>query len=268
MYENTTWIRVSKHHPCLICSRPNWCAFSSDGAAALCMRQPSPIEVDCKGAGIGFIHKLNAHEAPRLARIARAASTRPKPTLNAAALHSGLLAATSAVQIAECAAGLGVTPDGLRRLGFAWYSEKEAWAIPMRSAEGEIIGLRLRTADGKKWAVAGSHQGLFLADGSFPDLATSLCLVEGPTDCAAMLSLGFHDVVGRPSCSGGHDLVLPLAAGRDVVIIADRDEPKLRPDGTTWFPGAEGAERLAAALLPVTPIADDGTWLALWKVGA
>ena len=47
------------------------------------------------------------------------------------------------------------------------------------------------------------------------------------------------------------------------------------PNGAVYWFIAAGAQSYwrpvptkAAALLPVTPIADDGTWLALWKVGA
>lgn len=237
------WQRVSKKHPCPICSRTDWCGFTA--GAVCCMRAESSRTLK----NGGWLHVLDATAACRRPTLARAASTRPKPTLDATSLHRTLLAATSAVQIAEMAAGLGVSPDSLRRSGWAWYPEKDAWAIPMFSDDA-IVGLRLRAVTGEKWAVTGSRQGLFVPDGQMPDLQTCLTLVEGPTDVAAMLTIGLH-AVGRPSCAGGHDLVKPLAAGRDVVIIADRDEPKIRPDGSIWYPGAEGAERLAAAIAGV-----------------
>ena len=235
------WTRVSKHHPCPICSRTDWCGFTA--GAVCCMR----VESNRTLKNGGWLHILDAtvgQRPPPLARVPK-----PRPTLDWYAMHRTFLGQTTGRMMQEQAESLGVGVTCLARLGWSWTGE--AFAIPMRTPDGEICGFRLRAVDGRKWAITGSHQGLFIADGAFPDLATTLCLVEGPTDCAAMLSLGFHDAMGRPSCSGGHDLVFPLAAGRDVVIIADRDEPKLRPDGTTWFPGAEGAERLAAALLPV-----------------
>ena len=37
---------------------------------------------------------------------------------------------------------------------------------------------------------------------------------------------------------------------RDVVIMADRDPPKQRPDGSIWLPGQEGAARLSRAIRP------------------
>jgi phage/plasmid primase-like uncharacterized protein len=35
-----------------------------------------------------------------------------------------------------------------------------------------------------------------------------------------------------------------------VIIVADRDEPKHRPDGSVWLPGQEGAAKLCTAIRP------------------
>jgi phage/plasmid primase-like uncharacterized protein len=112
---------------------------------------------------------------------------------------------------------------------------------------GKVIGVRLRAENGQKWAVSGSRQGLFIPDGqSAPDDPVLVC--EGPTDTAALLDLGFY-AIGRPSCSGGSLTLAAMLAGCHVVIVGDRDEPKTRPDGSVFFPGQDGAERLAEALL-------------------
>jgi hypothetical protein len=76
-------------------------------------------------------------------------------------------------------------------------------------------------------------------------------ICEGPTDCAALLDMGF-DALGRPSCQGGVDHIIEFLKGRrrEVVIMADKDPPKKRPDGSVWFPGQEGAARLAQAIRP------------------
>jgi len=77
-------------------------------------------------------------------------------------------------------------------------------------------------------------------------------ICEGPTDCAALLDMGF-DAIGRPSCMGGVEHIVEFLKGRrrDVIIVADRDEPKHRPDGSVWFPGQEGAVRLCKAIQPL-----------------
>lgn len=74
-------------------------------------------------------------------------------------------------------------------------------------------------------------------------------ICEGPTDCAALLDLGF-DVLGRPSCSGGIDIVRSYLAGKraDVVIVADHDNDKVNPQGVTFNPGIDGALQLAKGL--------------------
>jgi DNA primase len=71
-----------------------------------------------------------------------------------------------------------------------------------------------------------------------------LWIVEGATDAAAMLSLGF-DVVGVPSAGGAIELVTELARRilpQEIAILADGDNA-----------GRRGAERIADALMIVAP---------------
>jgi DNA primase len=68
---------------------------------------------------------------------------------------------------------------------------------------------------------------------------------EGPTDAAALLSVGL-DAVGVPSAGGAVDLVVALARRvkpTEVVIVADADDA-----------GQRGAERLRDALVIVAPV--------------
>lgn len=70
-----------------------------------------------------------------------------------------------------------------------------------------------------------------------------LFIVEGPTDCAAMMSIGLY-CVGRPSCSGGAlDIKQHVHINKieEVVIIADNDDDKHAPDGRKFNPGMDGA---------------------------
>jgi DNA primase len=76
-------------------------------------------------------------------------------------------------------------------------------------------------------------------------------ITEGESDTAALLDMGFA-AIGRPSCTGGVEIIKKfLHVRRDVVIIADCDEAKLRPDGSKFYPGQEGAQRLADAIGPL-----------------
>jgi DNA primase len=108
----------------------------------------------------------------------------------------------------------------------------------MRDASGLVRGIRLRTAAGRKFAVRGGHEGLFIPESLEP--SDSLIIAEGPSDVAALLSIGF-EAVGRPSCGGGAsflvDLVRRHRPGR-VVIVSDSDQA-----------GRDGAARLACRLV-------------------
>lgn len=241
------WVRVSKRTPCPICQHHDWCGITADGAVARCMRvvsdRPSP-----SGEG-GWIHVLGEEVMPKpvLGR-----PSRPRSNVDWERLLGTWRCDTQPGQLRRLAKGLGVTTRSLERLGVAYAAQYRAWAFPMRNGRAYVIGIRLRNDTGRKWAVRGSRQGLF-----WPDMNTGtdpLLIVEGPTDAAAMLDLGY-DVIGRPSCSGGARLLeeaFERSRSRDVVILADRDEPKRRPDGTTWYPGQEGAEQLARRLAGLT----------------
>jgi len=51
------WIRVTKHNPCPICGKPDWCLISEDGKSAICARIESDKPAGNRGAG--WIHKLD-----------------------------------------------------------------------------------------------------------------------------------------------------------------------------------------------------------------
>ena len=142
---------------------------------------------------------------------------------------------------------LGLPIEPLQRLGVGWSPEHRATSWPMRDAAGDVIGVRLRCPKtAKKWAVKGSRAGLiYPADLLEVERPERLLICEGPTDAAALLSIGFP-VVGVPSAGGGRDLLVALCRRwlpAEVVIVADADGP-----------GLLGAERLADALMIVAPV--------------
>ncbi|RKY06308.1 MAG: hypothetical protein DRP65_11930, partial [Planctomycetota bacterium] len=55
---------------------------------------------------------------------------------------------------------LGVTVESLNRLEIGFYPGKQAWIIPERDHQGQIIGLQQRFMDGKKFMWPGSKRGL------------------------------------------------------------------------------------------------------------
>lgn len=143
---------------------------------------------------------------------------------------------------------LGVPLFALLLMDVGWHPRRRCWSFPMVNASGDVVGIKLRLPDGCKRDLAGFRAGLFYAQ-PFPDEGPVL-VVEGPTDTAAGLALGFP-TVGLPSASRGgwsaaEQELAYLVAGRDVVVIADRDA-----NGT----GQAHARRLAARLVLVTSVA-------------
>ena len=236
-------VRVSRKFRCPVCESDSWCVVAADGSVCICMRTPSDKPVDCHGAGQGWLHRLTGNPAPPPPPVRQRT---PQDAPGAVEQYMDIPTGDRR-PIVALAANLGVSVASLDRLGCKWSTYRRAAAFPMRNEDGEIIGVRLRSNDGRKWAITGSHAALFIPDGEVPDQLTELWITEGPTDCAALLDLDVY-AVGRPSCSGGVDMILTMTAGRDVVIMADADEPKTRPDGSTWRPGKEGAEALAKAM--------------------
>lgn len=168
------------------------------------------------------------------------------PTINSSKLIKGWADKTQQSMLDGLASRLGVTSMALACLGAAWAPEYRAWAFPMRDGYGEMVGIRLRAESGFKWAVTGSHEGIFLP--SCQAQSTGFIL-EGPTDTSAALSIGLF-AIGRPTCNGAVPATVTalkrLGVGR-AVIVADNDRAQ-RPNGTWWSPGVEGAEALANTL--------------------
>ena len=147
-------------------------------------------------------------------------------TINATKLHRGWLAATTPTQLAEFASALGLSVAALEAANAAWAAPYASWAFPMCDGHGNTLGIRLRANDGRKWAVRGSRQGIFIAKVP-PQPWLFVC--EGPTDTADAVELGLF-AVGRPNCCcGGADI--KIFARRHqchrVVIISDNDKPGL-----------------------------------------
>lgn len=115
----------------------------------------------------------------------------------------------------------GVTAELLN----AYVADLEAMDYAHKTQSNELITLKQAV----KWLIKQGHlQGM----------------TEGPTDCAALLDLGFS-AVGRPSCTGGVRHLVDLARAlrpSEVAIIADGDAP-----------GQRGAASLAAVLVAYCP---------------
>lgn len=225
-----TWIRVTRQNPCRICSRGDWCTVSEIGSACCRVESDRPLK---NGS---WLHKFDG-PVPKLPRREKT------PTLSA------LLDAQSLIEkwrlstngeIDQLARDLTVSARSLLDLGTVWAAPHRAYGFPMTNQDGVVTGIRLRATDGKKWAVKNSKAGVFFPTGAMIRLSTTRVFIcEGPTDTAALLSIGLF-AIGRPSCLGCEQIVCDLLRNlgtREAVLITDNDAPGLR-----------GAEKLQTAL--------------------
>lgn len=232
----STWERVTRARRCPVCGKPDWCLIRPDLSAAICPRTESKKFVE----GSGYLHVLKETDWSRLeSRPER--KELPEHNEVLATLARKYYAACEEEQQVDASERMGVGDRSLRRLGMGWFPSQGANTFPMFRHSRRVIGVRVRGTDGDKWAIKGSKQGLFIPTGLDDSKALFVC--EGPTDTAAMLDMGFN-AIGRPSCLGGKDLIVELLSvrtNRDVVIMADGDEP-----------GMDGARRLGQSLSKVT----------------
>lgn len=210
------FVRVTKSHPCPVCKKPDWCLVAKDGSAAICPRVPSQRLL----GEAGYLHRLT-DAAP-----AYLPSQPPKRvTIDADAISRQYQGAMSPGDYVYLSESLGLTAPSLDGLGVGRAVQylDGTYSFPMRDASDRIIGVRLRSACGHKWAVYGSRSGLFY--GSM-EPGCDLYVCEGPTDTAALMDIGFC-AVGKPSCSSGNDMLVELVRKvrpRMVVVVSDVDD--------------------------------------------
>lgn len=207
------------------------------GDAVLCGHVPSSKRVGNKGAG--WLHILDGR-AP-----VAVPTPKPVPTKTVTRDWPRFAAECVAALPDQCplAQELGVSEWTMGALMLGWSEEHGAYTFPMRDGDGTIIGIRTRYRNGEKRAIRGSQNGLFIPRGE-PNGELWIC--EGPTDCAALLTVGFY-AIGRPSNTAGHDQLVRYCQRhpkcRDVVILADRDAKPVTEQATMM-----AARELAASL--------------------
>jgi len=171
------------------------------------------------------------------------------------------------------AKSLAVTAAALRMLGIG-RDERGNWAFPMRDAKGDVLGIRLRAPSGRKWAVTGGKEGLFLPEFSAfapsAEIENAVFFPEGASDTAALLTIGAR-AVGRPSALGGVKLAVEYVRRNSVslaVVVSDADEAGQR--GALALARAMSLYCKACIIQPPTGLKDireavkagaDATWL-------
>lgn len=205
--------RIRPNEKCVVCGHKGWCLIAADKSAAICGRTPS----DKRCGDAGWLHRLGESKPvwndppPRVEM---------RPIVDWPKLVSECIGSLPDYSLAQT---LGVTVDSLRRLMLGWNRQLGCWTFPMSDSHGSPIGIRTRFPNGDKRSIPGSQSGLFFPIGL--DVQMPLWICEGPTDTAALLTLGF-DAVGRPNNIGGLDLLCELIKRWEcqaVYIVPDRD---------------------------------------------
>lgn len=186
----------------------------------------------------GWYHVLRESEERRPSLPPPRILLRPAPDWSD--LVRSRVAQTSDADLQPHAAALGVSVSSLRELRcFISPRFPGALCAPMWDGLGRVRGIRLRHVDGRKCAVTGSREGLFLPERT--PASSTIAIVEGLSDSAAGLDLAPDlDWIGRPSCSGAVAITTALVrfrAPERVIVVADADAP-----------GRRGANSLARKL--------------------
>lgn len=244
------WAHATKLNPCPICGKDDYCTFGD--RAMLCQRVESKWPA-LKG---GWYHYYG-ESRPEYIPQAKAA---PK-SIDAKKMLTEWNTNGPMIDCVPFRAGeIGVSTESLKNLGTVYSFKHNALAFPMSDGGGKYIGIRLRNSAGFKWAVPGSRQGIFIPNCLMHE--TKICyLPEGPTDTAALLTMGLF-AIGRPTCNSGNDhikVALKRLGIYRAVIIADNDELK----ATGNRPGLDGARKLKKELglasviwMPPSPLKD------------
>ena len=242
--------RVNKNNPCPICGRPDGCLVEEDGSKAMCSRisEGSKKLVGEPFAG-GWLHILIDRPLHQRRRYVK--KPPPGPAVNWEKLVAEYCVGIKETDVSATAKMFGVSMKALDELLIGWDPQKEVHTFPMLNGKGYFIGIRLRALDGKQWSVTGSKNGIFWPTCVAPDADDLFFIGEGPTDCAALLDLGFSPI-GRASCGTGYQYIKEMIEhyNRQVVIFSDKDEAKFTPDGRKFFPGYDGGLKLARSIKP------------------
>lgn len=211
--------RVTKANPCPVCKKPDWCMFNQE--VVLCMRVQSTRPKQFKDGSLGWLHRNGAEF--------RTMSPKPerRPSINATAILREWARLPRNKLLVLHARQLGVTLASLKAIGAVPAPYFNTWGFPMKDGFGNNIGIRLRNVLGQKWAFKGSASGLFLP---LAEMTKTVLVVEGPTNTAAGLSLGYF-TIGLPQSGGGISHLIHAVRRLRVsqcVVVADN---KIRDDG-------------------------------------
>jgi len=234
--------RVNKSNKCPVCAGTDWCLVAQDKTAVICPRTEKGSAKYIDGSGHLHILVSKAMSQDDLQARRAVQSYRSELPLHndiMAQMMKTMLLKSESARLADMVKTTELPQEVWLDLMIGHSRVRSAYSFPMFRKGHQLIGIRFRSASGKKFSQKGSREGLFIPK-SFSADKRPVVVCEGPTDTATALSFDFR-TVGRPSCLGGQKLLVELLRGQHVCVLADSDGP-----------GQTGAQKLAEALGPVT----------------
>jgi len=235
-----TLTRVSTKSLCPKCGKPDWCSISADRSFVICMRRAEGAIKETQNGG--HLHRLRDSNTSFIRTISLKLKKPKREDFTELAIYFKEQGRKKPHRLQWLSEQLGIPVWTLNELHIGWSERQKAFSFPMQDSNGHIIGIRLRSWNGRKYAVTGSREGLFIPKDL--KISSRILICEGPTDCAALLSICFP-AIGRPSCTSGVKLIVEWIERNnveDVIIVSDADEP-----------GQRGAQKLTSDLSIYVP---------------
>lgn len=208
---------VSHKCPCPICGRPDWCLLGEQ--VVFCMRVPSAKQTK----GGAYIHpiKTDRRTYEKARPIASKTYRDWSAFMQAVRTSNNSYRNFASIQ-------LGLQPNALQPIGASWFAKENAVAFPMYNERYTMVGIRLRGLDGRKWAVKGSTNGLFMDAYRMIryDQIDRLVVCEGPTDTATAIIMGYV-AIGKACVSTNHDMIEKIVVDKkvqSVTVVVDNDK--------------------------------------------
>jgi hypothetical protein len=248
----TGWRTYRYGTTCPICMhRDGWCGYTADGMFINCMHEEGEEGAIKETANGGWLHSTGAQPGrPRIRQTIKVGTVTGPRSYDAqpwlAEVHDEARRTIDPPMRAWLAEQLGVSEESLERcqMGFLppgwvhplgprkWQTHRFPcgnFTWPMLAPDFRVLGIRTRAPEtGEKRSITGGHDGVVMPTDL--DITSQVVFCEGPTDCAALLDLGFM-AVGRSSNVGTVDHCVDLIKAHkpeQVVIMSDGDEPGIK----------------------------------------
>lgn len=215
------YAKATEAHPCPKCGHPDWCLIHLSGRKCICQR----VQSGKRRRDAGWLHYLG----PDAVATDKLAKVQEKPRVSTERLQDYLCVLhgnDNAKMLEKHAKYLGLPARSIVDMRVTYDTDLAALAFPMFNEDLHVTGVRYRRRDCSKFSFKGGREGVFLSRWFVP--SRLVFVTEGPTDAAAVIATGLINVIGKPNCTGGNQIIgrlLDNDLGTPVIMVADPDEP-------------------------------------------